>query len=49
MINLTNEIIIKDVKNIKKEFIKQLKNDGVKNFTEIIGQDTSSKFWEKRK
>ena len=32
------------VKNIKKEFIKQLKNDGVKNFTEIIGQDTSSKF-----
>jgi len=26
------------VKNIKKEFIEKLKKDGVKNFTEIIGQ-----------
>ena len=32
------------VKKIKKEFIEQLKNDGVKNFTEIIGQKASSKF-----
>ena len=32
------------VKNIKKEFIEKLKKDGVKNFTEIIGQGSLTKF-----
>ena len=32
------------VKNIKTELIKILKNNGVKNFTEIIGQSSLSKF-----
>ena len=30
------------VKNIKKELIDQLKRDGIKNFTEIIGQNSLS-------
>ncbi len=32
------------VKNIKKELIYQLKKDGIKNFTEIIGQSSLSNF-----
>ena len=32
------------VKNIKKELIDQMKKDGIKNFTEIIGQSSLSNF-----
>ena len=34
------------VKNIKKELIDQLKRDGIKNFTEIIGQNSLSNVWK---
>jgi len=37
------------VKNIKKELIDQLKRDGIKNFTEIIGQNSLSNVWKKGK
>ena len=39
----------KIIKKIKEEIIFQLKNDGVKNYSELIGQGSLTDIWKKRK